>query len=45
MVPQALNYFDLVFGVVIGVVSLGDIGRKIREVFEDQGMPDIYPVL
>ncbi|KAJ5295250.1 hypothetical protein N7508_010071 [Penicillium antarcticum] len=30
MVPEALNYFGIAFGVVVGTVSLGDVGRRAR---------------
>ena len=33
MVPEALNYFGVVLGVVVGVVSLGDVGRRARRRF------------
>ncbi|KAJ6079726.1 hypothetical protein N7467_009479 [Penicillium canescens] len=32
-VPEALNYFGVVFGVVVGAVGLGDVGRRARRKF------------
>lgn len=29
MVPQALNYFGMVFGIFVGGLTLGGMGRKV----------------